>query len=55
MVLRMLSKISFSDRTKEFLHNFIMLTELSSGPWALFTFKTCKNMSNLLRSYFKFV
>ena len=39
MVLRMLSKISFSGRTKEFLYIFIILTEISSGPWALFTFK----------------
>ena len=31
MVLRMLLKINFSGRTKEFLHNFIILTEISSG------------------------
>ena len=41
MYLRMLSKISFGG-TKEFLHNFIILTELSSGPWALFTFKSVR-------------
>ena len=59
MVLRMLLMISFSGRTKEFLHNFIILTEISAGPWALFSFKPVRmlaicsevisNMSNLSR------